>query len=588
MSIRNLNWYNLQATRRYPLDDSATGESDTGIALPNDILVDAHLRFPETLGTYAYVQGVTVSAGLVTILFGVSDNLEVEGATIAAVSIPKPAAPNIHYPVQSLVGGVAGWVVLGAGIQNIFTGRYPAPKQTLLAPRCGRSYRPLPVIDMGKLNLNTALSGEVRLEGSSPLEVVTRNISVGGKSTTALVFRLSQTDASLSYNPLSYFLGSCGQRPESDTCPKTPIETINGIAPDCDGNINIEFQNLVGENFTDCGGLDVLTPLSLAQICAGSTFDRPIFYKDLCCPAEVDDVTARDQLPIESLKVGTVIKTLLPAPTYWKVISIAGGVVAWEETTETDAICGWPDPTAVIPADVVLDLTTLQDYPELTLPLCTDFCSCGLSPLFDVRRGAFQIEKTPAPFGCAPCGETETPPDTLEDAAKLGLKNTYATVDSSSLNLATLKNSASDWAYGKTITVQLKISANGLDRNGGVVLNYHYEPINNTTQVRYLAVVLDVSRGQLRLLRYINNTFTTETQEFFNVKTNVWYDIAVTTVFNGVNIGLNIAAQEVGAPQNQVTINTTISPEQYGAPMGAVGLYASRSFTYFNKLTIVE
>lgn len=587
MSIRNLNWYNLQATRRYPLDDSASGEADTGASLPNDILADLHLRFPATLGDYCYVQGVTVSAGIVTVLFGVSASLDAEGATIAAVSLPKPVAPNVHYPVQDLAGGVAGWVVFGVGVQTTFADRYPSPRHTLLARRCARAYRPLPIVDIGKLNISTALSDEVTLNGTTPLAITPKQLTINGRQVTALVFQLNQNDASLSYNPLSYFLGSCGPRPESGTCPKEPIETINGVTPDCDGNINIQFENLIGEKFADCGGIDVLTPLSLAQICAGSTYNRPVFYKDLCCPAEVESIEARDQLPVASLKVGTIIKTTLPTPAYWKVMTIVGDTVTWQETTETDAICGWPDPTAVIPADVILNITTVQDYPTLALPVCVDFCSCGLSPLFDVRRGVFEVQKTTAPFGCAPCSEAVDEPETIEDRTAVYSKNTYAAVDSSSLNIATLKNTASDWAFGKTITVQLKLSADGLDRNGGVVINYHHEPINGTTQIRYLAAVLDVSRGQLRLLRYINNTFTVETQEFFNVKTNVWYDLSVTTIFNGTNVALTVAARELDGT-NGATINTTISPEQYGTPMGAFGLYASRAFTYFNKLTIDE
>lgn len=587
MSIRNLNWYNLQATRRYPLDDSAVGESVAGENLPNDILVDVHLRFPKTLGAYCYVQGVTLSAGIVTVLFGASPSLDEEGTTIAAVSLPRPVTPNIHYAVQDIAGGVAGWVVFGAGSQTIFTGRYASPRATLLAPRCARAYNALPIVDIGKLNIGTALSDEVTLTGTTPLAITPKQLTINGRQVNALVFSLNQNDASLSYNPLSYFLGSCGQRPESGTCPKEPIETINGVAPDCDGNINIQFENLVGENFADCGGIDVLTPLSLAQVCAGSGYDRPIFYKDLCCPAEVADVDARDQLPAASLKVGTIIKTVAPEPKYWKVVTIVGDVVTWVETTETDAICGWPDPTAVIPSDVILNVSAVQDYPLLELPVCIDFCSCGMSPLFDVRRGVFEVEKTTAPFGCAPCSEATEEPETIEDRTAVYSKNTYTAVDSSSLNIATLKNTASDWAFGKTITVQLKISPTGLDRNGGVVINYHVEPINGTTQIRYLAAVLDVSRGQLRLLRYINNTFSVETQEFLNVKTNVWYTIAVTAIFNGTNVALTVAVQELDGT-GAATINTTITPAQYGTPMGAFGLYSNRSFTHFNRLTIDE
>ena len=40
MALFNNNWFNLNSTRRYPIDDSATGESDTGLDFPNDIIVD--------------------------------------------------------------------------------------------------------------------------------------------------------------------------------------------------------------------------------------------------------------------------------------------------------------------------------------------------------------------------------------------------------------------------------------------------------------------------------------------------------------------------------------------------------------------
>lgn len=586
MSIRNLNWYNLQATRRYPIDDTANGESSDNQSLPNDIIVDAHIRFPNSLGNFAYVQGVTISAGIATVLIGVSESFNSEGATIGAVSAPQPVMPGVHYPIASTTGGVAGWLVFGAGAQTSFSGRFLAPKNSLIAARCARGYRPLPIVDIGKKSLSTALSGIVKIVGESPVEIITRSVSIEDQNVNAFVFRLNQSDNTLRYNPLSYFLGPCGQRPESGTCLKEPIETINGVAPDCAGNIAVEFENLSAVNFGDCGGFDILTPLTLAQICDGSNYKPPVFYKDLCCPAEVETVADRDALPLNSLKVGAIVKTLLPSAKYWIVKTISESGATWEETTEIDAICGWPDPTTAIPT-VVLDISAVQDYPTLAIPVCVDFCSCGLSPIFDVRRGVFQIERTTAPFGCAPCGEAQIETEN-SDPRQLANKNTYATVDSSGLNLATLKNSASDWAYGKKITAQFKISSAGLDRNGGVIINYRHERNNAAPQIKYLAAVLDISRGQLRLLRYTNDSFVVEAQESLNVKTNVWYNVAVTTVFNGNNIGLIVSAAETINPENGVTISTNLSLEQYGSPIGAAGLYANRSFTYFNKLTITD
>lgn len=586
MSIRNLNWYNLQATRRYPLDDTAVGESDeVRENLPNDILVDAHIRYPRTLGTYAYVQGVTVSAGIATVLIGVSASPQAEGTTIAAVSVTQPVTQNINYELKPLHTGVAGWLVFGPGVATPFSGRYSTPTQTLISQRCARPYRPLPIPTLGKLGLATALSGEVTILGESPVEVVRNVVEIDDKNVEALIFRLSQNDASLNYNPYSFFLGPCAQRPESGTCPKTPIETINGVSPDCDGNINISFTNLVGKSFKDCGGIDVQTTLSLTRVCAPPIEPR-VFYTDLCCPDELEDIAARDALPVAALYVNKVVKTLQPEPLYWKVADISGSTVTWVETTEIDAICGWPDPTEAIPPDVIIDLPPLPEYPEPNVS-CIDFCSCeGMPPLFDVRSGSFSIKTTPAPYACAPCGEQSNPPTSFDEAIATVPRNTFAADSNSEVSIAILKTAATDWALGKTISTQIKISGDGLARNGGIVVNYYHNTTVSPPQVRYLAVVLDVSRSQLRVLRYVNNAFTIEAQERFDVKTNQWYSLSVTPVFSGTGVNLAVSAEELSPARPDAIINTSVSLANYGPLTGTFGLYASRSYTYFNRFSI--
>jgi hypothetical protein len=586
MSIRNLNWYNLQTTRRYPLDDSVVGESDeVRDNLPNDILVDAHLRYPQTLGKYAYVQGVTISPGIVTLIIGVSESLNAEGAAVAAVTIVQPAEANVNYTVQPLVPGVAGWVAFGPGVETFFSGRYSLPIQTLISHRCARPYRPLPIPSLGKLGLATTLSDQITVVGESPVEVVRQRVQIDNKNVDAVVLRLNQNDASLNYNPYSHFLGACGQRPESGTCPKPPIETINGVGPDCDGNINFSFLNLSGQAFKDCGGIDIQTTLSLDRVCQQPIEPR-VFYSDLCCPDEVEDIAARDALPVESLYAGKIVKTLLPEPLYWKVQSLSGGTPDWVETTEIDAICGWPDPTQAIQPDIVIDLPPLDEYPEITTQ-CIDFCSCaGPPPLFEVRNGVFSIQTTDAPYACAPCGAQTAPPNTFEEIISTSLRNTYAATDNNATNVAILKNAATDWALGKTIDVQLKIGGDGLARNGGVVINYYRNTAGATPQIRYLVAVLDVSRSQLRLLRYVNNSFTIETQEQFLVRTNQWYSLSVTPTFTGANVNLQITAAELSPTNSTVSINTSVTLENYGPLTGTFGLYANRSYTYFNKFGI--
>ena len=111
MGIRNLNWYNLQATRRYPLDDLCSSETDAGDSFPDDILVDLHVRFNSALGQYAYIQAVTVSEHLVTAIIGVSSTIDTAGTSVAAVTITKPAAINVNYAIEPLVAGVVGWEI---------------------------------------------------------------------------------------------------------------------------------------------------------------------------------------------------------------------------------------------------------------------------------------------------------------------------------------------------------------------------------------------------------------------------------------------------------------------------------------------
>ena len=245
MSIRNQNWYNLQSTRRYPLDETSTGEGDDGVTIRDDIIVDCHIRFPGNYGQYLYVQGLTVSAGLVTVLFGAANGLQAtDGVTVAAISLPKPVNENVNYTITPLVSGLSGWVVFGPGIETNFVGRYTKPVQSLVSPRCGRPFRALPVPTLGKLGPATSLQGLVTLTASTPVKVTYRenagdvingaNKVVIGQAKQAFIFELDQSLISETYNPLSLFAGACSQRPESGTCPsrstasrQTATETLN-------------------------------------------------------------------------------------------------------------------------------------------------------------------------------------------------------------------------------------------------------------------------------------------------------------------------------------------------------------------------
>ena len=604
MAVRNLNWYNLQSTRRYPLDDSCTGEDDNGKSLLNDILVDCHLRFSEDSGKYAYVQAITISAGLVTVIIGASHSLSDTGTSIAAVTIPKPVSQNINYAVTSFSGDTAGWLVFGGAIDGPdVTYRFTYPQQSLLAARCARAFSPLPIPSMKKLGVGTALKDIVNIVGETPLLITTKTEVINDIPRQLIVFSLNTSDTTLAYNPLSYFLGTCGQRPESGTCSKVPIATINGISPDCFGNIDIVFDssNMNAQAFEDCGGIDITTTYGLNKSCEGKP-TLPPFYSDLCCPLRFESEEERLTASADTFSAGDFVRVGvlsggLSEYTYYRVESLTGGAVTWSTPLAADnpdlktalAKCDWPNPTDIIP-DIVINLPSIQDYPSVQLPACIDFCSCDpVPPLFDAVQGVFSSAKTPAPFGCVPCGlEGSTPPSTQADMFALNEHNTYLAVDTGAVALSLFKNSASDWAFGRVITTQLKIGADGLDRNGGIVINYRKVNVNGIEQTRYFAATIDVGRGQMRLLNYINNSYTVYASVPMPVKTNQWYKMSVHPSVRGVYVYLNIIAEEMTADGGTVAqiIDYRIPLADYEPQTGAFGLYTERSYTYFNAFMI--
>ena len=519
MPVRNQNWYDLQATRRYPLDDRSTGIDDAGGVIRDDILVDCHIRFPETLGQYLFLQGVTVAPQLVTVVFGVSADLEgAEVLTVAAVSLPRTAPQNVNQPITALVDGVAGWVVFGAGLAEEFTGRYSTPIQTLVAQRCARPYRPLPVPSIGKLNLALALEGEVTMAANPPVTAKVETVSVDGEPIQAIVFRLEGTIAD--DNPLRTFLSPCAERPESGTCPKPPIETINGISPDCDGNINLVINGFEAYTFYPSGGVDIISDVGLEEACSALDNRRRRTPQDDCVPG--------------SEGLGVLAMTAAP-------------LIEESETIDGD----WPESYS-------------------TLPLCRGFLG-GSAPEFVTKRGLFVFEERPAH---APCSGS------VRNGGELAPHYVMAAANVVNTNVSIFRNCASDWALDKTISTQLMLTADGVLRNGGLVLNYVDGPNVRTT---YLVALIDAERHQVRLLRVRGKTVTEEHSAPFQTFLESWHYLSARPVLAGSSVVVTVEAGTPGAPP---AVSFSVPVSSYGEPIGRTGFYAHQAYTYFNQLTI--
>lgn len=545
MPVRNQNWYDLQEGRRYPLDDFSTGIDDNGEPIADNIIVDCHIRFPNTLGEYAFLTAINVSNTIVTVLISAANDINdtTTFKPIAAVSITKPLQLGVNQPITPLVPGVAGWIVFGSGVGVNFSGKYSSPIQTLIAARCARPYRPLPIPTLGKINLDTALSGLVKVLGRTPVVATYEITDVDGEQVPAIVFRLTGDLAT--YNPLKEYGGPCKARPESDTCVKLGLQNINGVQPDCDGNIEITASGFtllpfVDENGSCGGGFDLITARGLKEACADGS-DTGKRYRDLCVPYD---------------------------------------------SNNSDSLPYWPNPVDQIPLppDVVSSIS-LGDpdyfgscYPNRT---CFDF-TAGFASAFLTRVGLFVFDEIIATDDLKTC-ETENSSDSASaqssDSPDTGLKYVYAAADISGINVAVLR----DCNSVNTITTCLRLAA-GPRRNGGVVLNYTPPNPSARSAQKFIAVLLDVDTGGLQIVRYNGNTFVVEARVNFSVTTNVWYEIEATVQqqLNGVLV--SATAREVSNNANTVSLSTVVS--QFGSITGSVGLCSSRAFTHFSKFTI--
>ncbi len=297
MGVLHHNWLNAQASRRYPLDDNATGTGDDGTRLNDDIIVDLHLRWPSVAGQYAFIGGITVTDTILTVVILAADSPESAAnfTPLAVVTVRQPATEYSYYNLNPIYPGVGGFIAFGDTSEQ-FSIRFSTPRQGLLAPKVGRPYAELPIPSMRKFGRSDGLTGLVRILAGPDIEIVKEVVNVAGTELDALVVRLQV--ATSDRNPLADYIGPCGKRPESQNCDRTGIQSINGVTPDCHGNLEIEFRGLVAENYNGCGsdgaGVTIEQSLGIADVCpirtpnrfAGSDYCHPTSESSLSLPSE--------------------------------------------------------------------------------------------------------------------------------------------------------------------------------------------------------------------------------------------------------------------------------------------------------------
>jgi len=256
------NFYNLNSTRGYPLDDLATGLSTDGTLMPNGLIVDMALHYPRSKGKYAFLSAVHVSKTNVSVAISAGDDLDAATLNpIATLVLSQPVSEGRAYQLTGLAPGIAGWVVFGNLANNEYSGSFATPRQGLLLSGVGRSYLDFPVPWASKPLDEYKLQDVVKLIAGRDLEIVRTTRPILGEDRDCIVFRLTGDPNVI----LPKYVGPCGVRPESDNCIKPPIQAINEVVPDADGNIQMSFPDMTVINLPH--GLLLNTDLSLPAIC---------------------------------------------------------------------------------------------------------------------------------------------------------------------------------------------------------------------------------------------------------------------------------------------------------------------------------
>ncbi len=313
MATRNQDWYDLNTGRSYPVADDATLIDSAGGRLPNHIICDLHILFPELAGEYAYLGAVTVSSNLVSVIVMASPGVAGRSTVaLAAVNLTKPITKYRHYPLEALYPGVGGWIVFGEGIDENYQGRFGRASQSRLVEKTARKYPELPIPNVGKAGNNSPLTGLVLLEAGNDMEIVSecREIpahpvpshssyycggdELGTQVRDVIVFRLRSNTAE-EENVFNKYKGRCGARPESLSCgDPQPIQFLGPVSPDCCGNINLELRGCmlasrVTREDTDVAcGVVVDCDLDIDEACVTAKYlpeedgKLPTEYDDLC------------------------------------------------------------------------------------------------------------------------------------------------------------------------------------------------------------------------------------------------------------------------------------------------------------------
>lgn len=576
MGIRNNHWYNLNELRNYPLDDNASCLSDNGDRLPSGLIQDLQLRWPEAYGSYGFVSAATLTTGIVTVLIEAAHSLSntpANSTLIAGVTVPlNTLTLGRTLPFQTFQEGVGGFICFGSGVTGPpYKGVFSSPNQSLLTPRAARANRPAPIPGIRVLNSQTLLKDIVPITAEAPLSITRETRVINGvEYSNVLVFRLEELADTVEDNYLdsvfNEFSGPCSARVDSKTCgDPQPLEKINGIGPDCDGVLTLNFQGCaeVGRNVDDCGVV----------------IDCSYGLSNTCEPPYLPDL-ATGKLPSE------VPPAIIPPPV--------------------------PPEPPVVPEDSISESIRTVFH----LPYCDLFDGSGLTPdgfnLIGTSSFGFVSDESPSQDACC----TDADPDNFDcfgESVSLsqscsssgidcrtiweyvpppGIVSSFGVVSLSGFsqkNIALFVNDVQSLYRKYTVDLKVLQTSVGAQKNGGILINYRVDA--DTGLPTYYLALMNITTGIFGIY-YFNGVglIQVSTTSIGDFKTADWYRMTFSCVpaTSLTQLVFTATVDGIDDPTITASIEATVSLSNWPEDTGTAGLYVDRSNTYYSFWRIEE
>lgn len=283
-NISNLSWESVNSVRRYPLVDQATCVDDNGVVLPTEIINEVQLWVPDSLASKKiFISSISISNQLASVTFAI-DN----GGTftpIGGCTVGPTINPFKNYTIKTYIDGAAGWLVFG-NIAATYYGKlqswvFSSFNQTGLLPKNVKTFKASGVTGITTKTANKILRKNVIFKSTNSddflIEYVPKTSStartIDGEKRDCIIFKLNELGKGA--DVYKKYLSACDVSPDSDTCLKPKIETINNAVPACsNGYITLK---IVEELDADLG-----PTLSITTWPGMIRFDFSLSLNDVC------------------------------------------------------------------------------------------------------------------------------------------------------------------------------------------------------------------------------------------------------------------------------------------------------------------